>query len=352
MVMPYLLEKGPAMTYLEEFLNGDLATVVASLDNLRFHGAGLFGVGGLFPGDPTLETRLRTNWFGQVPAPAPLQGWMPQPPLDPNDPRPTGYWLGFYGDVERIFCETVIRAVEVSLGIDHGQPVPVSGKGAPRPPRRWPIELFWKCSNPWYEGWVTWRRQGSWTTQPWGSKEQHAGAKGAKGATTKKAKKKAKKGKQRKKGAVDGLRAGLLDESGGQVTVVFASPGDTRNRLIHDSTAPPHPWGPAPHDDMVHPVRATTRQGMWVVSHRKHSPRVMRRNYTPPADAPVNAVLQDARLRFPMAFNPLAPGGGAWEFPQIATLWEGNTVDGRADVVVVAPPFVDGGVSSSAPPWP
>jgi len=309
MVMPYLLEKGPAMTYLEEFLNGDLVTMVGSLDALRTNpNQSLFGLGGVFPDDVDLEHRLRTNWFGQQATKNAAGEWQyaPQPALDKDDPRPTGYWIGYYGSVESILRETLIRAVEVSLGIEHLQPVPLR-HGVLSPPRRWPIEMFWKCSNPWYEGWVTWRRQ-------------------------------------RLGGSVPVSGAGPQIETG-QVTVVLASPGDNRNRLIHDSTAPPNPWGP----DMVNPARASTDQGMWVVSHRRHRPHVQQRTFVVKPGTPVNDVLVLARQRYAKVFG--APTAGpVWEFPQIGTLWAGSvTGAGKPEIVVVAPPYVDGGVASSAP---
>src|SRR5690606_37854530 len=42
--------------------------------------------------------------------------------------------------------------IEVSLGIDHGADIP-----AGEPDRTLPIELYWKCPQRWFEGWITWR---------------------------------------------------------------------------------------------------------------------------------------------------------------------------------------------------
>jgi hypothetical protein len=49
---------------------------------------------------------------------------------------------------------TMITAAEVSLGLAPGAD-PAGGRSKP-----WPIEIFWHCSQNWFEGWVTWRKHG------------------------------------------------------------------------------------------------------------------------------------------------------------------------------------------------
>ena len=44
---------------------------------------------------------------------------------------------------------------EVSLGV--GRPANPATAPMPADTRHWPVELFWKCGQPRFEGWVTWR---------------------------------------------------------------------------------------------------------------------------------------------------------------------------------------------------
>lgn len=67
----------------------------------------------------------------------------------------TGFWFQYFGDVQSIMRETLIRAIEVSLGLSG-----VGDDGADldrKPDRHIPIEMFWKCPQRWFEGWVSWR---------------------------------------------------------------------------------------------------------------------------------------------------------------------------------------------------
>ena len=132
--------------------------------------------------------------------------------------RETGYWQDYHGDVEGIFRETLRRAIEVSLGIDHNKaidPAPDAVNGT----RHWPIEFFWKCGQPWWEGWVTWRRNADGT---------------------------------------------------GQVTVVLATP-TTNDDVLPDPTT-----GRKLPDFEIDPQSTLDNneernQGMWVVTHNKHA---------------------------------------------------------------------------------
>ena len=63
----------------------------------------------------------------------------------------TGFWQAWHGDCEGVLRLTLIHALEVSLGIPHTQPAAANAT------QHWPIELFWRCPIPWFEGWVTWR---------------------------------------------------------------------------------------------------------------------------------------------------------------------------------------------------
>ena len=49
--------------------------------------------------------------------------------------------------------QTLLRAGEVTLGF----PRPAAGQPLPPGIRHWPVDFFWKCGQPRFEGWVTWR---------------------------------------------------------------------------------------------------------------------------------------------------------------------------------------------------
>ncbi len=105
----------------------------------------------------TLGQHVYKDWFGWTGAGGnlPPPGTRPWPPPAGTPPKSTGYWTSYQGDVESIVRLTLIRALEVSLGVQHdpgGTPVV--------PTRHWPIDITWKCAQAWFEGWVWWRRIG------------------------------------------------------------------------------------------------------------------------------------------------------------------------------------------------
>jgi hypothetical protein len=131
----------------------------------------------------------------------------------------TGYWQGYYGDVEGILRSTLCRALEVSLGLPH-EPGKTTGLAANR---FWPIEFWWKCGQGWWEGWVTWRNNAHAAANP--------------------------------------------SSQTGQVTVIFATPG-TGHQVLEDPTR-----GRKLPDFMKDPTSTATPapgeryQGSWVVTH-------------------------------------------------------------------------------------
>jgi hypothetical protein len=158
--MPYQLEKGPYFSVTESVLD-DIQRRIWILAWLRTNpNAG-------FDDMPTLDsTTLRTppgvvnpgnlythqnkHWYGK-------KGKQPQPKYNAKTNRTTGYWHNWYGDAEGIVREVFVRAIEVSLGVPH-DPDQVDLDIIERQKRReWPIEVFWRCPAPWFEGWVTWR---------------------------------------------------------------------------------------------------------------------------------------------------------------------------------------------------
>jgi hypothetical protein len=176
-VMPYHLEKGRYLQLIEDTLNEGIEAVVDNNKAITFSGLKrrysmleyMRGVvarpcdltdgeaedGGLllWPGTMTdadigfpMFRIMAEEWFGYRIRP---DGSLDTKP-DPN--KPTGMWDGYQGNVERILANSLVRAIEVSLGIDHDAPIPSAA-----PPRSWPIYFFLKCQQPFFESWVTWQ---------------------------------------------------------------------------------------------------------------------------------------------------------------------------------------------------
>ncbi len=168
--MPFYVEKGPQFSVIESYVLDDPARGIALLQTLRAGGppaaqalsviAENIGLRSpaLAAGPDTGDQRvnhLNRDWFEQR---LDQQGtW--QPDQHPQQPAVDQYgnwlwWQYYAGDVYEIMRTTMIRAGEVALGIASGED-PAHGRAAP-----WPIELFWHCSQNWFEGWVTWREHG------------------------------------------------------------------------------------------------------------------------------------------------------------------------------------------------
>lgn len=284
MPMPYTLTRGPILTLVENALNADRTTRLAVLADLR---AGLpldQIVAGHVPATAALmvpqgapDVRLRTDWIGQAGGP-------------PG--TPTGYWVGYQGDVEPVLREGFVRAVEVSLGIGSGEAADGGGRAEP-----WPVQLDWKCPNPYFEVWVTWRRH-------------------------------------------RGDPKGGPDEAEGQVNILIATPPDTSNRLTTRPLQPPAPPPGVPAEPILAPAEATASQGMWLIAHDHHVPHTVDRVVDVTAGEVVDALVDQ-----PSALVGLP--AGRWIIPSPSTFWED-----RGPVVVVAPPSYAGGADptrSTAP---
>lgn len=194
--MPYHLEKGPWLSILEDYLNADVGRTTDLLGQLRSARQDRMSLADLpfltspaLDGDPDYPTladrkaHLQNDWFGSADGNTPdfvaevlamlsSKGSAPRRPassdademqrfaadvVEAEDPGlgawpTTGFWYQYHGDAEGIVRESLIRSIEVSLALDHDAEVPASG-----PERFLPIELFWKCPQRWFEGWVTWR---------------------------------------------------------------------------------------------------------------------------------------------------------------------------------------------------
>ncbi len=230
--MPYYLEKGPLFAVLESYINtGPDSRLVDALKKFRkgdpWESFEVLGSGSLK--NPNQRDaadwvkHLHQHCFGK--APDGKGNWVQQPFHPVTNPQ-TGYWLGYYGDVDSIVRETFIRLLEVALGVDHD-----TNPNTPIvPTRRWPVVFLWKCSQSWFEGWVTWHRRGN--------------------------------------GPKDGEVTVIWATPSVEGSIVLDSPLAGRNlaeyRVDPISTKTGPPWGGAA------AVEAT--QGMWVVTHERNKP--------------------------------------------------------------------------------
>jgi hypothetical protein len=154
-LMPYHLEKGPTIRLLEQHLNGTADEMRAMLDGLRASPGSVAWVLTAIPGlwddarfnhsplgsGAAVRDNLLRDWFGFEESGG---AWVPE------GGDTTGYWIAYQGDVNEIVRRTLQWALEQSLGIAPGE----KGPGRDDP---WPIEIFWKCPSPWFEGWVVTR---------------------------------------------------------------------------------------------------------------------------------------------------------------------------------------------------
>ncbi len=116
-----------------------------------------------------LKDHINRDWFGLSRRHDGTWETPSDPDLDrPETIAPTGSWRGWSGNAEAIVRETVIRAIEISLGVDHiawpsGADNPLEAYGLQRgkpSPRNWPIEFSCVGPLPWFQGAVSWS-QGS-----------------------------------------------------------------------------------------------------------------------------------------------------------------------------------------------
>lgn len=286
MPMPYTLTRGPLLTLLENALNPATPNERVIRDNtlasLRA-GDPLAGIPWVTSAEVTsvaiprapLELRLDEDWLGFS---------------DPPGQGTTGYWVGYQGDVDAVLRQGLIRAIEVSLGI------PTTGSPASAT-RAWPVSVQWKCPNPYFEVWVTWRRH-------------------------------------------------TADGREGEVTMLIATPPDRVNRLVTEPR-----WPPAPPTGVAaaiipleEPIQATDGQGMWLVTHEHHLPGVcdLLVDTTGERETEVLDVTPGADL---LSIREL--DSNTWIIPTPSTSWEDS-----GPVVVVAPPAYAGGADparSNAP---
>jgi hypothetical protein len=256
-MMPYHMEKGAILSIFEDFLNevnSSPLTAVLTLNALRNPGRTLHG-SRLFDDLTLIGNPPSTGgtWSQHF-----LDDWLGSS-QSPNQPW-TGYWIGYRGDVDAIVRLTFRRAMEAALGVDHD-----AAEVPDPPPRHWPIQILWHCGQPWFEGWVAWNER---------------------------------------------------PPDGGEVTVVFATPGHIGGVVRRRITAPPARRGRDYEEDpprLTAPDGAVRSRGLVVVSHRDHA-----------REAPSEVFQRSSQ--------------GAWTVPSIVTHV------GEGDVMTVAPSEAEGGV--------
>ena len=174
-LMPYYLEKGPPWSVVESVAGTSKRELYEQLlilrdkrrpiTDLKAFSSSTLNAG---PDDtyPKRAGHFRRHWMGYTKGP---KGWRKQPSYKqakadavkkfgrPDVEPWTGWWTGYFGDVEGILRETFSRAIEIALGIDHDRDLAQPS----RAPRLWPITIVMKCPTPWFEGWVTWRKLGT-----------------------------------------------------------------------------------------------------------------------------------------------------------------------------------------------
>jgi hypothetical protein len=146
--MPYNLERGPYLAMLEDLINRE---PWRCLDSLRDPDKPVTALlrdppvpipHGPYHNTAQLADHIDTDWFGIEPGPG-------------DGPPTSRYWYYWRGDAQAIVRETIIRAIEIALGLDHGE----VERNASR--RQWRVSLLTACGIRWFEGWLSWRQTGT-----------------------------------------------------------------------------------------------------------------------------------------------------------------------------------------------
>jgi len=154
--MPYAMEIGMVFSLLDDYVE-EQARMLQLLIDLRTPGIDLlsqtqaFGAPSVqaLPNDPV--SHIESDWFGYPPVPPGQPPSTSQPPFDPTNPQQTGWWTRWNGDAAGITRETLVRALEVALGVPH-HPDDLS----PVPNRCFRLQFIWTCGAPFFQGWVSW----------------------------------------------------------------------------------------------------------------------------------------------------------------------------------------------------
>jgi hypothetical protein len=167
--MQHSVDKGLYFSVLDARYSWTVAERVAILEAMRLGDPNVFrdvGTLGSLAGGPVDAVNARmfhlySHWFGYSTTPSEgLWDWVAPPPVGTVAAATTGWWSRWQGDAFNIFRITLLRAIEVSLGLDADEPVPRDGDGDPVVGRVWPMEFLWICGAPKFDGWVSWREFG------------------------------------------------------------------------------------------------------------------------------------------------------------------------------------------------
>jgi len=141
--MPYTVSVGAELSKLTSYCR-DPKNLVKTLNDLRNDKLSLPQCLTNAKARDAVVKHFAVHWLGYDPT-----TMKPQPAFDPANPNTTGWWSEWYGDAEGVLRETMIRAVEVALGLDPGM-------GPAAATRCWPMMFTWTCGSPMLQGWVSW----------------------------------------------------------------------------------------------------------------------------------------------------------------------------------------------------
>jgi hypothetical protein len=142
--MPYVVEVGAVLSALTDYFKEEKHlqdTLIELRDDTKKLPDLLASVGAT----PEMVQHFAADWLGYLSTTPMTQ----QAAFDPKNPKSTGWWTTWYGDAEGILRETMVRAIEVALGIPHD--------GDPQENTQcWRMTFMWTCAAPMLQGWVYW----------------------------------------------------------------------------------------------------------------------------------------------------------------------------------------------------
>jgi hypothetical protein len=315
--MPYHLEKGPVFSVFEadKYQTKDMyCDILTLLREKNTQGKSAVQIADLMPySDSELDHgpyndqekrryHMNVHWFGMTKTGTTTTGKATYDPQTNgsfqwvSNPT-TGWWRNYFGDVEGIMRETLIRAAEIALGLDHDEPVPAPKDRARL--RCWPMDYIVTCPVAWFEGWLMWRQTGE------GERDGHVTINMAVPAH------------------VEPIQPDPLDIN------------NPRDGGVLDSPLSPPQKGGA--DYRVSPLRPEGPYGMWVITHWDH-------DLVP---AMLNVYDPDGNRVDGVSNTNSETGQGAWPFPSFGLVYRGMPDPHDAaknGIVCVQPAEADGGV--------
>ncbi|HEY2811922.1 MAG TPA: hypothetical protein VGJ03_00520 [Acidimicrobiales bacterium] len=316
--MPYHLEKGPVFSTFEahKYQTKDVyCDILGQLRQKDATGNYAVDICDLLPyKDPALnygpyntqELRryhMNVHWFGMLPTGQVANGRATYTPQTNGtfqwiDNPTTGWWRNYFGDVEGIMRETLTRAAEIALGLDHGEAIPPKSQRARL--RCWPMEYVVTCPAAWFEGWLSWRKTGN------GQRDGHVTINMV-------------------------VPAHVQPNEPGPQDLDFQNPRD--GGVLDSPLRPPQRGG---NDYVAQPQAPTGPYGMWVITHWDHNMELAILNVY---DADGNTVGSAATSNTPTP-------QGQWPLPSFGLVYHGmpDPTGSGNGIVCVQPAEADGGV--------